>query len=92
MNIIKIIATGLILGIYSCCFSKTNCVETSADMIRTINFINFPQEKLDSIILTSYKLNSNFTSAIDNTIIHVYPYDTLKFTIKIKESRPYNSG
>jgi hypothetical protein len=48
-------------------------------MIQTIYFNNFNLHDLDSIVLTSYNLSSNFTSAINTYVIHGNQYDTLKF-------------
>jgi len=76
---LKIIVIGLIWGLNSCTFPKVNCTEASADMIHTICFNNFNQHDLDSIIITSYSLNSNFTSEVNSYVIHGNQYDTLKF-------------
>jgi hypothetical protein len=76
---VKIIPAGLILVLNSCTFPKWDCTEASSDMIHTIGFNNFSQHDLDSIILTSYTIKSNFTSAVDSYVIHGNQYDTLKF-------------
>jgi hypothetical protein len=75
----KIIFLWVIIAFTSCTFPKEDCTEASADMIQTINFYNFNLHDLDSIIITSYSLNSNFTSKVNSYIIHGNQYDTLKF-------------
>jgi hypothetical protein len=74
-----IIIVLIITVIVSCSISKCDCIEASSDMIQTIYFNNFNQSDLDSIVLTSYNLNSNFTSLVNSYTIHGYKYDTLKF-------------
>jgi len=76
---IKIIVVALISGLNSCTFPKWDCIEANANMIHTIQFNDFNQHDLDSIILTSYNITSNFTAAIDSYVIHGHQYDTLKF-------------
>jgi hypothetical protein len=72
--------TVLIITVFaSCSFPKCDCIEASSDMIQTVYFNNFNQSDLDSIVLTSYNLNSNFTSLVNSYTIHGYKYDTLKF-------------
>jgi hypothetical protein len=88
-TLIKIFIAGLALGLVSCTFPKTDCIEASADMINTIYFNNFTPQDVDSIILTSYNISSDFITPIDSFVIHGIQFDTLKFfaetgLIKIK--------
>jgi hypothetical protein len=77
MRIIIIVLIVTVLA--SCSFPKCDCIEASSDMIQTIYFNNFNQHDLDSIVFTSYKLNSNFTSVVNSYVIRGYQYDTLKY-------------
>ncbi len=60
-----VLVVGLLLGINSCC-TKKECI--GADEIHEINFYNFSQADLDTIIIISYSKNSDFASPIDSSV------------------------
>ena len=81
MKFTTLISVGIfsLITLVSCDFAKTNCIPADASMIQTIQFTNFTQQEVDSVILTSYEATSNYTYRLDSAVIHGIEYDSLRY-------------